>query len=242
MNAERIFSQRGFTLIELAVVIAIVGLLLGSLMVPLATQVEARQIGEADRILQDAREALYGFAIANGRLPCPASSLSNGLESPVGGGICTNAQDGFLPAATLGIMPTDPEGFAIDSWGNRIRYAVTDANASAFTTANGVSTQHLTAPPSPDLQVCSTGIGISGGKCAAGKAVTAIAVAVVFSLGPNGLAGGASPDEGPNRDNDRVFVSRLAGNRSAGGEFDDIVTWLSPHVLYSHLVAAGKLP
>ncbi|MGH8639977.1 MAG: type II secretion system protein, partial [Burkholderiales bacterium] len=155
MKADRLAPQRGFTLIELAVVIAVVGLLLGSLMVPLATQVEARQIGEARRILQDAREALNGFAIANGRLPCPASSVSNGVESPVGGGACTNAHDGFLPAATLGIMPADQEGFAIDSWGNRIRYAVTNANASAFTTANGMSTQHLTAPPSPDLQVCS---------------------------------------------------------------------------------------
>jgi prepilin-type N-terminal cleavage/methylation domain-containing protein len=242
MKTGRLASPRGFTLIELAVVIAIVGLLLGSLMVPLATQVQARQIGEARRILQDAREALHGFAIANGRLPCPASSLSNGVESPVGGGVCTNAYDGFLPAATLAIMPTDPEGFAIDAWGNRIRYAVTNANASAFTTANGMSTQHLTAPPSPDLQVCSTGIGISGGKCAAGKAVTAIAVAVVLSLGPNGLAGATGPDEAPNQSNGRVFVSRVAGPSSNGGDFDDIVDWLSPHILYNRLVAAGKLP
>ena len=134
MKAGRLLPPRGFTLIELAVVIAIVGLLLGSLMVPLATRVQARQIGETHRILRDAREALYGFAIANGRLPCPASSMSSGLESPVGGGVCTNPHDGFLPAATLGIMPTDAEGFAIDSWGNRICYAVSLANASAFTT------------------------------------------------------------------------------------------------------------
>ena len=235
-------KELGFTLIELAVVIAVIGLLLGSLMVPLATQVESRQTREARRILEDAREALAGFAIANGRLPCPASSASNGLESPVGGGDCTNDHDGFLPAATLGLMPTDQQGYAIDPWGNRLRYAVTNANDSAFTTANGISTQYLTTVPSPDLQVCSTGVGITGGKCAAGAAITTIAVAVLFSLGPNGLAGGTSPDEAPNQNSDSVFVSRLAGSMTAGGEFDDIVDWISPHILYNRLVAAGKLP
>jgi hypothetical protein len=29
---------------------------------------------------------------------------------------------------------------------------------------------------------------------------------------------------------------------TAGGEFDDIVDWVSPHVIYNRLVAAGKLP
>jgi hypothetical protein len=28
---------------------------------------------------------------------------------------------------------------------------------------------------------------------------------------------------------------------AAGGEFDDIVTWISPSVLYSRLVSAGAL-
>jgi prepilin-type N-terminal cleavage/methylation domain-containing protein len=242
MKPHGLAPDRGFTLIELAVVIAVVGLLLGSIMVPLATQVEARQVGEARRMLRDASEALNGFAIANGRLPCPASSASNGLESPVGGGDCTHDHNGFLPAATLGLMPTDQDGFAIDPWGNRIRYAVTNSNDSAFTRANGISTQYMVSPPTPDLQVCSTGIGISGGKCAAGSASATIAAAVLFSLGPNGLAGGTGPDEAENQSNDRVFVSRLAGNSASGGEFDDIVEWLSPHILYNRLVAAGKLP
>ncbi|MCF8184500.1 MAG: hypothetical protein K9J43_05940, partial [Polynucleobacter sp.] len=47
-------------------------------------------------------DALLGYAAINGRLPCPATAASNGAESPIGGGVCTNPYNGFLPAATLG--------------------------------------------------------------------------------------------------------------------------------------------
>jgi len=236
----------------MAVVVAVVALLLGSLIVPLVTQVEERRIVETRRILEEAREALIGFVIANGRLPCPASGSpsTNGIENPVGGGACVNGHNGFLPAAQLGISPTDGEGFAIDPWGGRIRYAVTSAHTNAFTTANGISTQFLTATPNPDLQVCATGTGVAGTppSCAAGSVLTTNTPAVIYSTGPNVLTGGTSTDEAQNTNpnsasNDRVFVSRPPGTVGAGGgEFDDIVIWLSPNVLYSRMVAAGRLP
>lgn len=252
MTSTHPAPERGFTLIEMAVVIAVIALILGSLVVPLVTQVEERRIAEARRLLDDARESLVGFALVNARLPCPASSTSGGIESPVGGGACTNPHDGFLPAATLGITPTDAQGFAVDPWGNRIRYSVTTASANAFTTANAINTLFMSASPSlgPDLQVCSTGVGVAGAppSCAAGTALTTSAPAVVFSTGANGATGGTSADEAQNPNPnggsvDRVFVSRAPGTTDAsGGEFDDIVTWLSPHVLYSRLAAAGRLP
>jgi hypothetical protein len=40
-----------------------------------------------------------------------------------------------------------------------------------------------------------------------------------------------------------VFVSRVRSDPgSTGGEFDDLVTWLSENVLYNRMVAAGQLP
>ena len=57
---------------------------------------------------------------------------------------CSNFNNGFVPAATLGITSTVDNqgntGFAVDSWGNRIRYAVTSSNGYAFTETNGMST------------------------------------------------------------------------------------------------------
>ena len=61
---------RGFTLIEMAVAMFIIALLLGSILVPLQTQIESRNFENTQRILDQAREALIGFAAANGRFPC----------------------------------------------------------------------------------------------------------------------------------------------------------------------------
>ena len=127
----------------------IIALLLGSILVPLQTQIESRNYENTQRILDQTREALLGYAAANGYFPCPASATSNGQESPPNlhttTGACNpvvtgaNAYIGFLPAAALGFTPTDAQGYAVDAWGqsldrNRIRYAVSSATIGAANT------------------------------------------------------------------------------------------------------------
>ena len=260
--------DRGFTLAELAVVLVIVVLLLGGLLLPLSAQIDARNLAATRRTLDGIGDALLGFAAAQGRLPCPAAGGATGVESPAGGGACTNPYDGFVPGATLGITPTDDAGYVIDAWGQRIRYAVSrdpsnanmNANAggpwrASFTTVNGM---HNTvtgagcaaglACLNPDLHVCSGGSASAQQTCAGTKLADS-AVAVWYSLGRNGATGGSAGDESMNPNpnfayaNDRVFLSHEpAAAGAAGGEFDDIVTWLSPNVLYNSMIAAGRLP
>ena len=126
--------SRGFTLVEMAIVLMIVGLLLGGLLVPLSAQMEQRNITDTQKSLSEIRDALIGYTLANGRLPCPAAPNTTGVESPIGGGACTNFYNGFVPAATLGLAGTDSAGYAVDAWGNRIRYAVTSWNSSTSST------------------------------------------------------------------------------------------------------------
>ena len=268
---------RGFTLVEIAIAVFIIALLLTSILVPLATQVESRNIDTTQRILDQAREALVGYAAATGRFPCPASDTSNGQEhffSPGGSaanGLChtsvtgaagTNVYIGFLPAATLSFTPADASGFAVDAWGltqNRIRYAV------SYQTVNGVPRPFTTLPNPPTntlgmraagmsnivgsglLNVCNTAAGSSPTACASAAAtLNTNAIAVIWSLGGNAAtSGGVSADEAENSEaftgGDRVFVMRTKSNVPAS-EFDDIVTWISPPVLFNRLVAAGQLP
>lgn len=239
---------RGFTLVELAIVLVIITLLSGGLIMSLSAQQETAAIADTQRRLNDVRDALLGYAAANGRLPCPAAPNSTGAESPAGGGICTNPWDGFLPAITLGIGPTDANGYALDSWGNPIRYALTtfqnpnclsgSTASHCYATANGVKAVWNGVGSSalaPDLQVCSTA------ACASGTTLTSNAVAVIFSRGKNGGATPTSPDEIANGDSDRLFVSHTP-TTAAGNEFDDLLIWLSPNILYNRLITAGRLP
>ncbi len=250
-------KQHGFTLAEVAVVVLIVGLLLGGLLGTYSTQIDLSKTAETKKTLETARDALIGFAAANGRLPCPATvnpphaTTSNGVEAPLGGGACTVSGGGmpglgFFPAATLALTPTDSQGYLIDSWGNRIRYAVTNSGTppAEFTTQGQIRTKLIDGDPntpSPDLRICTTSTGASSTTCSGtSTTLTTSAVAVIFSTGKNGATGGTGADESKNLDNDRVFISHEpAPSGATNGEFDDILIWLSPSILYNRILSGG---
>ncbi len=249
----------GFTLIELAVAMLVVTILLAGLAVPVAAQLQARRQDDARRQMDEAREALLGFAAAHGRLPCPASAASRGEESFAAGGDstngnCSNFYDGFLPAATLGLSPLDPQGYLRDPWdgpANRVRYAVfgdgTAINgvANALTRANGMQAATLTGLANAPhyIYICSTGAAASRAGCGpATNQLTFRAAFVLLSLGPNG---GATPppgsDEARNVSGDPVFVHHEAvmGGNAA---YDDVIQWVPVHLVVHRLLTAGRLP
>lgn len=248
---------RGFTLAEIAVVMVIVGLLIGGLLTPLAAQVEQRNFAETQKRIESATELLLGFAIANGRLPCPASTSSSGDESPSGGGTCTNYYDGFLPARALGMQPTDSSGYAVDSYDNRIRYVLaqtlatpaTCTNLPAFSSSTNLKANGLQCQPG-DLRICrsSQAAGFSSTSCGTNNDLVnqSTVVAVVFSTGKNSATSDATrTDEISNTDANATFVYHTptpAGAGSTGGEFDDLMVWISAGLLYGRMVGAGVLP
>jgi len=65
---------RGFTLIELAIVLVIITFLIGGLAMPLSAQIEVRRIAETRQTLDEAREAIIGYASVN---TFPASCSCN---------------------------------------------------------------------------------------------------------------------------------------------------------------------
>ena len=223
----------GFTLVEMAIVLVIFGLVLSALLLPLSAQRSQAAQAQTVNTLDNAKQALLGFAQANGRLPCPATGAT-GVESPPVGGVC-NPQVGFFPAFTLGLQPTDPDGFVVDAWNNRIGYAITNSNAGAFITSQGMSNLGVAAL-TPDLRVCPTSV------CA--STLINNAVTVIYSTGETGAQGSLGrADELANLDNNTIFISRdiSVAPQSDPNEFDHLVTWISPYVLYNAMIQSGQL-
>jgi prepilin-type N-terminal cleavage/methylation domain-containing protein len=208
-------ASSGFTLTEMAVVTVIVALLLASAMYTLSAQIDQRDFEETQRRIAQARELVLAFAVANGRLPCPAryassASNSSGLESfctAASGscagsetttvqahGNCSDYYDGYLPAASIGFAPTDSAGFAVDAWNNRIRYVVTGstpacapATTLVYTSTANLKTYGVTCQP-PDLLLCRSATGITGASCltsANQMMASSLIATVVFSTGKN---------------------------------------------------------
>lgn len=219
---------RGFTLTEIAVVLFIISLLLGSMMLPLSAQIDNRDNAEAQKVLGEIRDSLIGYAASHYAtdtrpyLPCPDTN-DDGVENRGGGGACTSVE-GRIPWTTLGLGRTDP-------WNNRYRYRITTAFANS-------STGFQLSTPS-NIDVCTDG--------ACGTLIANDVPAIVLSHGKNGAgafnssggtnAASADANEAENSDGNKDFV-----NKEGDPSYDDLVIWLSPNILFNRMVAAGRLP
>lgn len=221
----------GFTLIELTIVLVIVSLLAGGFVMSVGARIDQRNIGDTQQQLQEICDALLGYAAshssADGKphLPCPDTD-GDGLENRTGFN-CTNA-DGMLPWSDLGLA-------RLDAWSNRFRYhahpnfARTDIGFTLTTSAN--------------LRVCD--------QAACTSTLATNLPAIIVSHGKNGLGAtnsGNTPNTAPmsadeleNTNSDANFVSHTPTPAGAN-EFDDLVIWLSPNILYNRMIAAGRLP
>lgn len=234
----------GFNLVEIAIALVIIGLLLTGGLTALQSQSENQQIRETQKILEDAREALIGYAASHSAsgdshpfLPCPdrsggggAGTPNDGQEDRLAGGGCVT-QEGNLPWVTLGLTENT------DRWGNRLRYRVTVGFS------NGNAGMQLTSLG--DIEVRDS----TGGT----QLATALP-AVILSHGKNGLGAvsaassqnsstGIGTNEQANTDGNTTFVSRPKTDAGGtGGAFDDQLVWLTPNILFNRLIQAGRLP
>ncbi len=256
---------KGFTLIELSVVLLIISLLMVGLLGPVGTQIEAQERQQTIDTMNDILESLYGFAIINGRLPCPDTD-GDGLSDPVASGTCTAATgDGWIPWQTLSL------DFQGDVWGNRFKYHVTTPGFTTVDTGTCAADGELDLCQSGNITILTRGDDTSTGAVVESKFqynAATLVPAVIVSHGRNSLgatttlgttmvATTAGTDENENDDanTDANFYSRLFSSGAAGCtdaadeptanvlcQFDDIVMWISPNILMNRMVKAEVLP
>ncbi|WP_179958235.1 type II secretion system protein [Chitinimonas arctica] len=150
--------SEGFTLIEMAVVIAIAGVLLTLGVSVAMSQLQNAQRAGSKTALDGAKDALLGYFAGNHRFPCPDDDR-DGLEDfngPISNGRCANAL-GTIPYSTMGI----PRAQVMDGYGNFLSYVLSaDRNpplpvnpANPWIWANQLTT--YTTPTLPQVTSCS---------------------------------------------------------------------------------------
>lgn len=214
-------KQTGFTLIEIAIVLVIVGFLLAGMLASLSSQIELRKITETKNELSNIKNALMGFTMSHNAtdakpyLPCPDTD-ANGTENRVAG-LCSSLE-GDLPWADLGVQSND-------SWDRKYRYRVTQAFANS-----NIGIRLITPAMFGDINVLDA---------SAGNTIASNVPVVIYSRGKNGATAGA--DETENSSANAIFVSHEV-KEVAGNEFDDLVEWIPTSILFHEMVSAGKLP
>ena len=290
-SANRI--QRGFTLVEVAIVLLIVGILLGYTVALFPRQQELKHYRAADQEMDRVIAAIIGFAQVNGRLPCPAIPNSVGAESGGGSANCTD-YGGFVPINTLGITGrVNQDSLMLDPWGNPYRYYVTDNDFDppGATPPNGQSdfvwAGEMRAVGIVDSDgnnytdldgryiicddngttiddQCTGAAEVFGNYDAGPPVVYGGAPFVLLSMGKNWSQAPVN-DELENRggsltttnlimtagpSGDEYFLKNVGVGQTTfvrrptgfADDFDDIVKWVSPHILYSKMIEADQLP
>jgi type II secretory pathway pseudopilin PulG len=215
----------------MAIVLAIVALLMAGLLPALSGQIEQSRRTETRKLLDEIQQALIGYAIINGRLPCPTTTTdpANANYGLADASCLTPTAEGYLPWKTLSVAETDAWGTnrttAGAQWLGYWRYRVEPSFAS------GVPfTLSTTSNTTLDLQVRD-----SSNNRLTKSGATDTPVAVVFSTGPNLAADGENASF-------ETTTNATYQSDVPNPNFDDITIWISRPILFSRMVAAGKLP
>lgn len=144
--------KRGFTLVELSIVIIIVSLLMAGGLAVGTSMVEKAAYIDTQKQLQQIRKSLRDFYTVNGHLPCVAPLNTLPGTDGFGVAIANCSTSATVPSGTfrqgspairVGMIPTRTLGLsdsaASDQYGSRIVYAVTEdlTDASLFGAEDG---------------------------------------------------------------------------------------------------------
>lgn len=225
-------NNGGFTLVEVALVLIIGGVLLASAFAALQTYIGNTEIKGTRQKLDMIDEALQVYFDNNGEYPCPALMTAI-VETPTFGvspALCagvtttnTGRNAGGGSDVYLGAVPVRslnlPDDFIADSWGNRFTYAVSE-NLTVDTTFDTLAGRIFVEDSSGGTKITPAGsahyVIVSHGEDGSGATI------MRGSATPFACNTGVGDEE--NCDGDATFRSSLFLTKVAGANFfDDLV-------------------
>lgn len=216
-------------------------------------QMEQQHRNETRKQLSEINSALLGFAVANGRLPCPDTNNDGTEDFSATAIVIDNAPytgqstQILAPCNGGGTVPYNQLGTPqYDGFGGTFVYNVTPVfagkNVKRWSGTGATGTVLSTDPNGRfvladigSMDVCSSTTNAATTPCPTPRVVDN-AVTVVLSRGAD-WAQAPSVEETENTDNDTDFISH-----DNTPTFDDLVVWISTNTLFNRMVSAGKLP
>ena len=257
----RMKQQSGFTLVELAVVVFLIGMIATMGISALKAQLASASISATKEKQDTIKDALIAYLGRNKRLPCSDSDVTapDGIENrgatgtpttPANTTLACDKNFGIVPYQTLGL----PKSAALDGWENFFSYQVSNDTAP---------TANLDWTLTNSFHAGNNGVLTVKDRSSAD--ITNIVV-VVISHGKNGMGAytskgtrnalpdpTAQPDEYQNTQSTtpatpeyplKTFYNREYTENpdtTRGGPFDDIVMALNPNDLLTPLMKDGSL-
>ncbi|MEI6762340.1 MAG: type II secretion system protein [Betaproteobacteria bacterium] len=253
-------KQSGFTLAEIAIVLAVIGIAMTMGLKMLTATLENGAISETQAKQERIKLALVSYLRTNGRLPCP-DTATPATGNEVAPCIASNALGyGVLPWLTLQLS----RDAVLDGWGNFFSYRVANTQPAVVVrnwTSRTVVPFDINELTTPNVALI---IQERTAPAAALTQITDGAVFVILSHGKNGLGSlttrGAArvppPTAAVARDENingtvgaRTFVRRALNDNpqtpAAGtnpfGPFDDLVAYMTGQELLRSLTAEKTL-
>ncbi len=224
---------RGFSLVELAIVLIVLAVLARASLVPLAALDASRRERHAERDIAMIRDALVAHLVSHGELPCPLD--------PVESSSCRVR--GHVPAAVLGLdMAVDGNGAALDPWANPYRYALGDsdfADGGVQGAADWSSAEEIAVAGIGDLRGSLAVCREARDPCVSTDVLAEDLVFVIASLGADTSAAGLQV---LNRAENGYVFTRASPSTVDAYRYDDKLAWLSRSEAVWWLLRAQRLP
>ncbi|WP_038125849.1 type II secretion system protein [Thiomicrospira pelophila] len=232
-------QQTGFTLVEIAIVLAILGIVLGGLFAGTSALRETAKFKEDQQKLQDIKAALLSYVAVNHYLPCPTNTIdgNTGLQSPPENRATTDGSCdvtyGYLPYADLGTHAVNaygvPFSYVVNQQANLTTNTSNEAHSASYFGAANCNI-NAGSPPCFYKDTPPTAADTGSGNFRITNGTSQVLAdnipLLVISHGQNKCTN-VNGYEQQNCSDSATTYFQAPQNREGTNAFDDVLIWLS---------------